>query len=491
MKNFKFLLLSSISILAFYGSFAALSENEDNRLSTIDLKTAPILNPQQSSEQIILQGYVKDKSYEKSLSKQNILILDLKTVLEIALNKNLKIETQEYIVKQAQDQKLESAAQFLPSISLVQNLRQRDGHAQIFGNQVIPFRQTSINPLVLGTYNIFQGGRVLFGYVASNNLLKAEKARLDEAQQRTLADTAGAYFSLQRYSSQLESELVRLEQSEENLKNRKIALELGDDIKLSVLLAEQEVEESKARIVSLKQRFYAQSSIFNQLLNLPISDLVVPVGAIEDTEIITWKEKPELIGLVALALKNRPDLHIQEYLVKAQKARQYQSASAFLPTVQLIGSLGLLGPKFTSLYGDQQSSVIVQYDALQNLGGTAVANYLESKHARQALEMQLKDLIKTVESDLANLYLGVLSGQETLIASRSALNVAQESYRQALIRLREGVGTQFEVTVAQTGLERARANYFQTAADCKIAQANLLKGLGMADQKNLVEGVEL
>jgi outer membrane protein TolC len=444
-----------------------------------------------ASTEVVLQGGVQDKNYEGLLSKQDTLVLDLGTALEMARDKNLNLEVQEYSIKEARDRLVGSSAEFLPSVSLIQNINQRDGNFQVFGNQVLPIRQKSVQPRIQSSFSVFQGGRVLFGLVSSNNLLKAEKEKLNDTEQAVLQNTAIAYFSVQRYAAELESELTRLKQAEQNLRERKIALDLGDDIKLSVLQAQQEVEESKARIATVKGQYYSESCKLNALLNLPTDVLVVPVGQVDENSILKWEQQPQLSYLIGMANKNRPDIHIQDYLIKSQRAKQYQTVSNFLPTVQVVSNLSLIGPSYSSLKPDEQLALVVQYDALKNLGGAGISSYLQAKHNKEKLQAELQQIIKDLESSLASLYLNVISGKENLTANSAALKASEESYRQASARLKEGVGTPFELTVAQTALERARANYYDAVVNNKVAQVNFLKGLGIINKKNLTEGIDL
>jgi outer membrane protein TolC len=439
----------------------------------------------------VLQGSVQDKAYEDQLSKQKIIVLDLDTALALAADQNLNLEIQEYNVKTARDRLVGRTSEFLPSVSVINTMLQRDGHIQIFGNQAVRIRQKSVQPRIVNSFNFFQGGRVLFGWIAQNNVLKAEKQRLTDTEQAVLTNTANAFFAVQRFQAELESELVRSQQAEQNLKERETALRLGDDIKLSVLLAEQEAQESKARIANLRGQFYTQSSQLNTFLNLPIETLILPAGRVDEADIVGWQGQPSLQRLIGTAIQNRPDVLAQQFEVKAQRARQTQTISAFLPTVGLSNTLGLIGPNYANLYGDEQLALTIQYDALRNLGGVATADYLLAKHTKQQLQTQLGQITKQIESDIAGLYLAVSTGRDALIANKAAYVAAEESFRQARVRLREGVGTPFEITVAQSGLERARANYFDALINYKVSQVNLLRGLGIINRQNLVSGIKL
>lgn len=463
-------------------------------LFSILLNTTLVQAEESKEEPVILQGTLtkaQDENYEQLLAKNDTLIVDLDTVLSMAEDKNLRIDIQEYSVKEAKDRLIGSSAEFLPSLGLVNYLRQRDGTIQIFGNSTLPIQQKSVEPRMYGSFGFFQGGRVLFGWISSKKSLDAEKKKLSDTQQNILTEVANTYFLVQRYGGELESELARLKQAEQNLREREIALKIGEDIKLSVLLAQQEVEEAKARVASLKEQFYSKSSDLNQLLNVPTGVLIIPFEKAHSKKILTWERDPQLPELIDFALLNRPDLSAQKLLIDSQRARQAQSVSAFLPTVTVNGSLGLIGPNYPRARGDEQLALTIQYDSLRNLGGAGLSSYLQAKHAKDKLKLQFSQSVKDLESDIASAYLAVISSTEAFRASQAALVSAEESYRQAMVRLKEGVGTSFELTVATTGLERARGNYFDSVANNQIAQVNLLKTLGLAERKNIVDGYNL
>ncbi len=432
------------------------------------------------------------KSYEDKLSKNNILILDLETSLRKAVDQNLELKIKEYDVKKAKDNVIDSASGFLPSIQLITTFSQKDGYSQFFGDELMKIRQKSVQPYMNGSFGLFRGGRVLLGTIASTKILSAQKSNLNESQQETLRQTAQVYFSMQKYASELNSELARLKEAETNLHEREVSLKVGTEVKLSVLFAQQEVEEAKARIAGLRGSLYSESSNLNRLLNLSVENLILPAEFIsKDPEIVSFKEDSNLNSLVLKAINQRPSLKAQNELIKAQKMLEWQSLGAFLPVVEVNTSLGFVGPRRDELYPDEQASLIVKYDALEHLGGNSIANYLKNKHEKEQLMLELNNQIRSLENELESLLLKILANQESLKASELALEVAEESYRQAKIRLKEGLSTSTELTVAQTGLERARAAYFAALLEYKISQSNFLKSIGLITIDNLSKGIVL
>ncbi len=449
-----------------------------------------------SSEQASLKGSVewanvRDSSYEEALSKGTILVLDLATVLEMALDKNLDIEVQEYVIKKAKDNLIGSSSKFLPSVSFSQTLSRREGSIQLFGNQTIPISIKSVQPQIYSSFALFRGGKVLFGWLSSKKQLDAEKTNLDSTKQITLQQVAATYYGLQRFKAELESELVRFEQAELNLKERKIAKELGADIGLSVLLAQQEVDQTTARIEELKGSLYIESGKLNQLLNLPQDVLIIPATGIDENSLVAWKTHPDVLSLIAIAKSKSPELQSLKLYQDSARAQQLQSVSAFLPTLEISSVTAWVGPNFHNLSQFNQYMLVGQYDVLQNLGGAALSNYLLAKHSKDELGAQLQRNAKQLENSVNESYLRLDSGRRVFLANKSSLKYSEEAYKQAIARLKAEVGTPYEVKVSQTELERARANYFDSLVKYKVAQVNLIKVLGMATPQNLVKGVEL
>lgn len=434
---------------------------------------------------------VQDKEYENNLAKETTLFLDLETTLQMALDKNLTIQVQQYQVKQAKDQVLGSGAEFLPSVSFSQTFLRRDGNIQLFGNQVVPVKVRSIQPAFLPSFRLFQGGRVLFGFLASRQNFKSENQQLESVSQSTLQDTANTYFSLQRFKAELESELTRLAQAELNLKERKIAKELGADIALSILFARQEVEQAKARIEELKGSLYTESAKLNKFLNLNANILVLPTTGIKEQDLISILGEKPVKKLIAKALLNSPDIASLKDLSEYYRLKKIQNISAFLPTVEIRNISSWIGSEFNNLSPDRQYILAIQYDFFQNLGGKAITNLLLAKHIQQENETKLQEQIKELESNVSEAYLKVMSGKKIFLANKTSLQVSQEAYNQSVARLKGEVGTSYEVKIAQTELERARANYYAALINYQIAQISLLRSLGLVNISNLTQGVNL
>jgi outer membrane protein TolC len=60
-----------------------------------------------------------------------------------------------------------------------------------------------------------------------------------------------------------------------------------------------------------------------------------------------------------------------------------------------------------------------------------------------------------------------------------AVDMAQEAYRIALVRYREGVGTNIDVLDAHAALSQSESNHTQALCDYNIAVARLVNAMGV------------
>lgn len=86
---------------------------------------------------------------------------------------------------------------------------------------------------------------------------------------------------------------------------------------------------------------------------------------------------------------------------------------------------------------------------------------------RQGIDLELKQ----AETDLAN-------ALEMIKSQRENLELAEEIARVSKIKFQEGVGSNLEVTTAETELREAQTNYYAALYDALIAKVNLEKATG-------------
>ena len=160
--------------------------------------------------------------------------------------------------------------------------------------------------------------------------------------------------------------------------------------------------------------------------------------------------------LIELALANNHDLRIAVLNIEAARAQVTAQRADLYPTLG-VGATGQRlpgqGGGITSVY--TAGFTIPQYELdlfgrIRSLTDAAQAQYLATAEARKALQISLI-------ASVANLHFAVAADDEQVEISRQTLQTRQQSLDLTQLRFDNGVASAFDLTLAQTQVEGARA----------------------------------
>jgi outer membrane protein TolC len=187
-------------------------------------------------------------------------------------------------------------------------------------------------------------------------------------------------------------------------------------------------------------------------------------------------------GLIAEALKQRPERQALGFRLEGAEARQAAAGAGRKPTIALAGGVDLANPnpKIFPREKAWQSSWDVGVNASWTLfdSGRTRAEVDEASAAARALEERLKEFDALVSAEVRQRVLDLRSGLASVRAAGDAVRAATEARRVLAERFAVGVATTTDVLVAQDqllGAELARARAF---ANVRLAEARLQRALG-------------
>ncbi len=295
--------------------------------------------------------------------------------------------------------------------------------------------------------NVLQAVAVSFyNYIGSKALVIADEASLKDAQ------------------TSLDAAKLRLEAGVGTLPDVLQAQAQEAQVELDLVDARGNVEIDRGALATAVG--WPANAEFNVNENLG----EMPVAALSDN----------VNGLIALAMKNRPDLAAVQAIVRQREALLREAKAQFFPEISATAQLlrwwvrpnGESGDYFTDyLVGLQLQVPIFQGFQIINSVRQAGAQ-LES--ARAALDLQQQIVIDQVWNAFYNFRTAVQSLQaaDKLVAS------SQESYDASLARFKSGVGDIVELLNAQATLAQARSEQVQARTDIFTSYANLVNAIG-------------
>ncbi|MDE6535257.1 MAG: TolC family protein, partial [Muribaculaceae bacterium] len=178
---------------------------------------------------------------------------------------------------------------------------------------------------------------------------------------------------------------------------------------------------------------------------------------------------------------NRPELAALENLAAIGKQKINIARSETLPNIALMGGYSWIYPslfngfekKFTGLWnvGVMVKIPIVtwgdRFYKVKAAKAQSVVNELRLEETREKINLQISQSRQKV-----------MEAQQSLDASKSAVEAADENLRFAKLGLKEGVIPVINVNEAQTAWLSAHSQLISSQIDLKLAQLHLKKALG-------------
>jgi outer membrane protein TolC len=189
-------------------------------------------------------------------------------------------------------------------------------------------------------------------------------------------------------------------------------------------------------------------------------------------------ETPDESLLLAEAIAARPETRRAAVDVRAAELGVALARRDSLPTVAVgagysatpdaagIGPLTRLG----------QVSVSVRVPIFD--GGLRQAREQQARAGTDAARSDRADAEAVVALDVRQALVTVRTARQRIPVAETAVQQAEESYRLARVRLREGVSILVETTDAQTALTRARTDLVNARFDLRDAETALARALG-------------
>jgi outer membrane protein TolC len=266
---------------------------------------------------------------------------------------------------------------------------------------------------------------------------------------------------LDRALVQVQEESVNLLRSQ--LDDQQSRYEAGTVPQFNVLQAESQLQNQIPQLIAAQNNYRIAMVTLAKTLGIPadrqyVTDEPLPVVGSLDVTLIKY----DLSEALVTARANRPSLKAQRSNILAAVEEVTVARAGWQPTLTANAGLQVEENPFSNNMRNTVNGWFFGVNGTWNIfdGG---ATYGRVKSARATLEEQkvtYDDSVRQVELDVSTAVDNLRQAQETIVASKKAVDVSLESLRLANERLAAGTGTQLDVLNQQTQLTTARSNYF-------------------------------
>jgi len=317
---------------------------------------------------------------------------------------------------------------------------------------------------------LFDAGQTAARHRATQAQRRAAEIGVDSAIATTFLDVTQAYFDAQLGDRLVQITEASLAQTEETLRVTEVAFQVGDKAEFDVLRARVTRDN---QLPTLIRRRTARSEAYlrlKQLLDVPPDDDLVLTTGVGDPV-------PRFATASDAAPERRAPVRQAAESVAAGQAQLDEAQAQWLPTVRLTSqyspvaypssglpelddfqedwsvTLGLSVPILT--WGRLRGNVMVAE-------GTLSEARARLEQSREAAELEAR----IAQNDLTE-------AESALASNTSTVEEAERAYQISVVRFREGISTQIELSDARLQLEQSQVNRALALRDVQVARARL------------------
>jgi outer membrane protein TolC len=230
-------------------------------------------------------------------------------------------------------------------------------------------------------------------------------------------------------------------------------------------------------VLAAQNQFEQQKMTLARTIGLPVSQ------AFELTDSVPYAtfQPLDLPEALARAYQRRPEYLAAQSRTRASEFAVRAAKGEGLPTVEINGQLGLLGPAPGSAEGVYVLSGGVHIPIFQ--GGKVKADVAQAETVWRQNKLQLENLHGRIEFEVRSALMDVKTSEDQIAVAQQQIALAAEQLKEAQDRYAAGVSGSLEVVQSQEAVAGANENHIQALYLNNVAKLSLVRALGEAEQR--------
>jgi len=410
-----------------------------------------------------------------------ILKLSLLDAIDRGLKHNLALLLSQEQTESARAQRRRSLSYLLPNLSGNVNESVNQINLAAFG---IPLPAGLSSPVV-GPFGVFDARAnmtdALVDISAMNRMRsaaeneKVARFTVQDARELVVLAVGNEYLITLANAARLETSKAQLTTDQTIFQQTTDLKKAGVAAGIDVLRAQVQMQSQQQRVLAAQNQYERQKMVLARLIGLPVSQ------AIELTDSIPYAPLPELNFEEALSrtYTRRPEYLAAEARVRVTEYSLKAAHGEYLPTVQVNGAYGWIGPSPGKAEGTYNLAAGLKIPIFQ--GGKVKADVNQAETELRQAKMNLENLRNRVEFEIRVALLDVKTSNEQVTVARQSIELAAEQLKEAQDRYSAGVSGSLEVVQAQEAVANANETHIQALYLNNVAKLTLARALGIAE----------
>ena len=304
--------------------------------------------------------------------------------------------------------------------------------------------------------------------------VNAASATAVSTAEAAAAQAASSYLQVLHAEAQLDARTSDSSLAADLLSIARDQLSAGTGVALDVTRAQAQLASIRSQLIGARNTVAVARITLLRSMGLSLDS---PVRLSDSLAALPMPDTiPNEADAVALAVRQRPDIHAIETQLDVVKQQVVAIQAGRLPTLELFGDDGWLGKNALHLlatytYGIQLS--VPLFD-----GARLSAQIEQQTAASQQLEIRERDLREQVVLDVRSALLTLASAREQVVSAREQLTLGEQEVTQARDRFAAGVAGNADVISAMLALTQPRTSVVDAMATYQNARVALARAEG-------------
>lgn len=417
--------------------------------------------------------------------------IDLKTAMKYAVEHHASIQKAKIEVAKGEELVRESLSSGLPQLNfgtnIINNLAIQTSFvpAEFFGGQPGEFAQVKFGT----NWNASAGLQLdqmlfnktwLLGVRASREVTDFYKLMLEKNKEQVVADVAKLYYQIQLSRTQLGILNANIDQIKGLLTVTEKQFQNGFSKKIDVDRLRVQHSNLETQIVNLNLQIKQAEQTLKFAMNMPLETEVILTDTISETmfdEVSTAIAQPGYGGRTDLLILKKQQ---QLYQLDIERWK-----ASYFPTLSFFGSYNYQW-QANNINELSNGDFWTDFSQVGIRLNVPIFDGFFKKSKVQTAQLNIRQTGE--DYNLAKLGLqlnheaavtALKTNQNTLRSVQEIQKVAEEVYRVAQSRFKEGLAPITELLDAETSLRQTQSNYIATLAQIKLAEIDILSANGL------------
>src|SRR5712671_1094008 len=303
---------------------------------------------------------------------------------------------------------------------------------------------------------------------------RSSNADADATAEQAANIATSAYIRAMRADADLRARQADTRLATELLSIAQSQLQAGTGVGLDVTRAKAQLAATRAALIASRNaREHAHLDLLRSLA-LPVGTEIVLTDSLSPAA--GSEPLPDEASLVAMAIRNRPDILAEDQRVRAAHQGLSAIKAERLPSLSLVADDGIIGKNGAKLLNTYTWGLQVSLPIFD--GFRREARVQEQQSVIKEAEIRRHDLEQQAQVDVRGALIDLAGAREQLGAAAERLSLAEQEVSQARDRFNAGVAGNADVVNASLALTSSRTLVNDAETLYQLARVALARATG-------------